>query len=176
MKHSATLESQGCRLGKQACRMQRSTRSSLGPSSPEGSPDDTTHHGCWPGRCRTGFRMRSGCMLHLKLRTLSVCPCHVQQCAKNLKMCSCGIMGRAPQERGSWPKKHSGQVGRPGGSNRLWPVRQPRCLHTGVSSATFFRSPAASGEWWASSGLSASRIFRWTFWFVLLHSEYSWQW
>lgn len=58
----------------------------------------------------------------------------------------------------------------------LQPRQQGRPgLHTGVSSATFFRSPAASGECWLPSEPSAC-IFRRTFWLVLLHSEYSWQW
>lgn len=59
------------------------------------------------------------------------------------------------------PSKHQGTV------ICRWPsttlgLCQPG-LHTGVSSATFFKSPAASKEWWGSSEPSASRIFRRTF-------------
>lgn len=58
----------------------------------------------------------------------------------------------------------------------LWPSQQGwPGLHTGVSSATFFRRPAASGQCWLPSEPSAC-IFRRTFWLVRLHSEYSWQW
>jgi hypothetical protein len=83
---------------------------------------------------------------------------------------------------GSWPEKHSGRARRVGQSPSFQTPRHRQltlaiaCLHTGVSSATFLRSPAARGEWCGSSEPSASRIFSRTFWLVLLHSEYNWQW
>lgn len=110
---------------------------------------------------------------------LSSCTTVCKTSGKYLHM---GITESAPLGV-SLPKKHSGRAGRVGqfcpskyqGIARcLWPCYAG--LHTGVSSATFFRSPAAREECWVPSEPSASRIFRRTFWLVLLHSEYSWQW
>ena len=90
-----------------------------------------------------------------------------------LRSASLGLRSAPAMQEGSGsfcPSEHQGIA------SCLQPRRQGRpSLHTGVSSATFFRSPAASGECWLPSEPSAC-IFRRTFWLVLLHSEYSWQW
>lgn len=48
--------------------------------------------------------------------------------------------------------------------------------HTMLSLADFFVSLVESKECWEEVDSLASGMSRRTFWFVLLHSEYSWQW
>lgn len=188
MKHSATLyKVEGAR--KASLPGAKKRKKLAGTSQPKGCPGHTGH-GCWPARCQMDLRMRLECLFHPKQprTTVSICPCHVQQCAKNLKidshtgsqnrfhLASLGLRSALAVQEGSGsfrPSKCQGIA------SYLWPLCRrapPASLHTGVSSATFFRSPAASGECWGPSEPSTSRIFKRTFWLVFLHSEYSWQW
>lgn len=145
-----------------------------------GHPQLACGHGCWPARSQAALRMRSGCRLQVQLRTASVCPPLTQHVQNNLETSSHRTAEPALLAV-SGPKKHSGRAGRVGQfpfsqkpGRRQLPLACQLSLHTGVSSATFFRKPAASRECWVASAPSMSRIFRCTFWLVLLHSVYSW--
>lgn len=70
-------------------------------------------HSCWPSRGQVNLRMRSGCLLRVKLRTTSTLSSSIQQCAKQSEISSHGITEPAPLGV-SWSKKRSGHAGRVG--------------------------------------------------------------
>lgn len=141
-------------------------------------------------RCQTDLRMRQGCLLHPKLKSVHLCLPYTIMCkTKPLKIYSHRVTEQAlsavaiglrsiiavHEKSGRLHLSKCRALPSDSGLSTTSESCQPG-LHTGVSSATFFKSPVASKEWWGSSEPSASRIFRRTFWLVFLHSEYSWQW
>ena len=80
----------------------------------DGCPRLASGHGCWPRRGQVDLRMRSGCLLHPKLGTTSVCPPRVSECARRSENSFTRESWNQLHFGISWPKKHSSRAGRVG--------------------------------------------------------------
>lgn len=114
--------------GKRACQVQRSARS-LQNLPPHGCPQLAYGHSCWPTKGQVDLRMRSECLLHLELRTTSICPPHVQQCAKQPE----NILAQDPRIGYTW---------RLIAQEAFWPCRKGQAVSVLPNA---WASPAATG-------------------------------